>query len=277
MPLVKLNSTVLDSSLWIDIPGRNVFLTALLMARPITTERELATYNVHAFVEEKFTVPTGLYGFVEASGKAIAAKTGFAEDMAMKALERLCSPDPDSRSKAWEGRRMVRVEGGYILLNYAAFYEKDLTAADRQRRHREKKKPKSKMVGKVQLKSWNEFDIFWEAYPRKEAKAVAQKSWNKLMPLDDAEANALIEKIITALEAHKRTDQWTKDDGKFIPYPATWLNQRRWEDEVTPATKSSDDIQGSWKTVRSDEQAAVEEGSEAGQAAIHDDPFSDLD
>ena len=32
---------------------------------------------------------------------------------------------------------------------------------------------------------------------------------------------------------HKRLDQWKKDSGRFVPYPATWLNNRRWEDELS--------------------------------------------
>jgi hypothetical protein len=260
MPSIKLNSTVLDSSLWVDVPGRNIFLTALLMARPVTTEKELVTFNVYALVETEFIVPPGLYGFVEASGKAIAQKTGFEEKLAMKALERLCAPDPDSRSKEWAGQRMARVEGGYLLLNYGAFYEKDATAAVRQKRFRAAKK-KSHGKGKVVLISYNDFDIFWEAYPRKTAKATALKSWQKLMPDD-----ALVNTIITALEVHKQSPQWVKEEGQFIPHPATWLNQRRWEDAVTTLTKSTEDVQGSWKQ-------PTTPGVEEGQSIIEGGPF----
>jgi hypothetical protein len=49
----------------------------------------------------------------------------------------------------------------------------------------------------------------------------------------------LFASIIAGLERAKESEQWIKDDGKFIPYAATWLNKRRWEDEesdtnVTP-------------------------------------------
>lgn len=74
------------------------------------------------------------------------------------------------------------------------------------------------------------FAAFWSAYPRKDSKAKAQASWDKLKP--DKE---LVSRIMTALEQHKRSDQWNRDGGQYIPYPATWLNQRRWEDEgITP-------------------------------------------
>ena len=39
--------------------------------------------------------------------------------------------------------------------------------------------------------------------------------------------------ICAAVENYKETDQWKKDNGQFIPYPATWLHQERWKDEIT--------------------------------------------
>lgn len=69
------------------------------------------------------------------------------------------------------------------------------------------------------------FDDFWKTYPKKVSKNNALKAWKKLNPNDD-----LIKKILSALEEQKQSPQWQKDNGQFIPYPATWLNNRRWED-----------------------------------------------
>jgi uncharacterized protein YdaU (DUF1376 family) len=70
------------------------------------------------------------------------------------------------------------------------------------------------------------FSAFWEPYPRKQAKADAIKAWSKLNPDD-----ALQARIVAAVAAQKNNGQWSKENGKFIPYPATWLTGRRWEDE----------------------------------------------
>lgn len=70
------------------------------------------------------------------------------------------------------------------------------------------------------------FDRFWGAYPRKVSKADARKAFAKLNP-----DTALVEDMLRALDWQKRLPEWTKDGGQFIPYPATWLNARRWEDE----------------------------------------------
>lgn len=72
-----------------------------------------------------------------------------------------------------------------------------------------------------------DFEHFWRAYPRKVAKASARKAWFKLKPSPELQAV-----ILDAVARHSRQDQWTKDKGKFIPHPATWLNGERWEDET---------------------------------------------
>ena len=68
------------------------------------------------------------------------------------------------------------------------------------------------------------FDVFWKAYPKKTGKEAARKSF--------ARAKADIGTMLSALEAQKQSEQWTKNNGQFIPNPTTWLNQGRWEDEV---------------------------------------------
>ena len=68
-----------------------------------------------------------------------------------------------------------------------------------------------------------EFEQFWSTYPKKESKATAAVSFNKIPP-DTLPA------IIAALSWQCKLDQWKKDGGQFVPMPATYLNQRRWED-----------------------------------------------
>ena len=68
------------------------------------------------------------------------------------------------------------------------------------------------------------FDAFWSAYPKKTGKEAARKSF--------ARAKADIGTMLSALEVQKQSEQWTKNNGQFIPNPTTWLNQGRWEDEV---------------------------------------------
>lgn len=70
------------------------------------------------------------------------------------------------------------------------------------------------------------FDDFWKAYPKKKAKADAEKAWNSKAVEGDKHIHA----ILSAIERQKQSTDWQKDNGKFIPFPATWLRGRRWED-----------------------------------------------
>lgn len=70
-----------------------------------------------------------------------------------------------------------------------------------------------------------DFVSFWNAYPRKVAKPAALKAWRKLAP--DAQTLA---SMLAAIKRELGAEQWQRDNGSFIPHPATWLNNRRWED-----------------------------------------------
>lgn len=76
------------------------------------------------------------------------------------------------------------------------------------------------------------FDRFWTVYPRKRSKGQAEQAWAKLQPDD-----ALLGAMLTAIEQAKRTPDWIKDRGKFIPYPSTWLKAKGWEDEYAAPTQ----------------------------------------
>lgn len=74
------------------------------------------------------------------------------------------------------------------------------------------------------------FDEFWSAYPKKKAKEAARKAWVKLKPDE-----TLGKEIIQAVMESAKTKDWLKENGKYIPYPATYLNGKRWEDERNDA------------------------------------------
>ena len=76
------------------------------------------------------------------------------------------------------------------------------------------------------------FAQFWAIYPRHVAKQAALKAWKKVAP-----QNGLVETILQAVRVQRSGADWQRDDGQYIPHPATWLNQHRWEDE--PAAKNN--------------------------------------
>jgi len=70
----------------------------------------------------------------------------------------------------------------------------------------------------------SDFERFWSLYPKKMAKPEALKAWAKIKPLE-------VPLILEVLPIAKRSKDWVKEGGQFIPYPATWLNRRQWEDD----------------------------------------------
>lgn len=87
-----------------------------------------------------------------------------------------------------------------------------------------------------------DFDLFWDAYPRKVGKGAARRSW-----LSSNGNRPAMSTLLSALEQQKRSEQWTKDSGQYIPHPSTWLNQERWDDLVTSTTSSKSRRASSWR------------------------------
>lgn len=78
------------------------------------------------------------------------------------------------------------------------------------------------------------FEIFWTAYPRKDNRRKAIQAWDKLKP-----DNPLCQVMYAALLRQKESEQWTRDNGRYIPMFPTWINGRRWEDQgVDPSLLS---------------------------------------
>lgn len=69
----------------------------------------------------------------------------------------------------------------------------------------------------------DDFDAFWSAYPRRQAKADARKAWMQTAPIRPA-----IDVIIASIAA--QMELWRESEPKYIPLPATWLRGERWDD-----------------------------------------------
>lgn len=81
------------------------------------------------------------------------------------------------------------------------------------------------VAGGGALAAWREFDQFWLRYPRKVSKETSRRAWAKLTPAERSAA-------VASLNLH--VAQWTASgtEKQFIPHPSTWLNAKRWEDEL---------------------------------------------
>jgi len=71
------------------------------------------------------------------------------------------------------------------------------------------------------------FDSFWRAYPRRLARQQCWGIWLEIRP--DVKT---LECMLAAIARAKRSLQWQRKEGQFIPGPKTWLAERRWDDDL---------------------------------------------
>ena len=71
----------------------------------------------------------------------------------------------------------------------------------------------------------DQFNQFWAIYPKKQSKLDARKKFDKAMKI------ATLPELLESLNKQKLSLDWTKEDGRYIPQPSTWLNKGMWLDE----------------------------------------------
>lgn len=212
-------------------------------------------------------------GIIDLTPSSISRRTGIPIEHIEAGIKALEDEDPYSRTPEEGGRRIVRLDDhrpwGWRIVNHQKYKQmasyEDKKRADRERIAAKREKEKSQPVATCRNlslevvnvahtdtdtdtdnktpcspKSVNEYSDdfieFWKHYPKKKNKGAAWKAWKKIKR--PKETLALIQ---TALVWQKRTSQWVKDGGQFIPNPSTYLNAKGWEDEKDgcPAGKKS--------------------------------------
>ena len=221
-------------------------------------------------VFQQLLILSDQHGVVDMTPEAISRITNIPCDIISHGLIKLAEPDPYSRTAKNEGRRIELLAPsrpwGWQIVNHR--YYRDLTSrADRNEKRRieissqrqAKKVKKSNMSQSVlnvphtdtdtdtdtdinkRLKTLaqkefcaSSFEEFWEQYPRKKSKGQAEKAWLKIKPDEQ-----LVARIFAKIEQAKKSGDWQKDGGAYIPYPATWLNAKGWEDEYAERKDNS--------------------------------------
>ena len=202
-------------------------------------------------------------GRVEGSIPGLAHIAGITTTECEASFTKLMSPDPYSRSKENEGRRVEEVDGGWLILNRKKYRDKSHDRTEYYRQYREQKKQtnatcahsvrntlqhkitqtkkETKKETKTNIPLKNDFDFCRKIYPGSkrcldtEYKLFQnQRDWQEVLPL----LKPAIEKQILTI--------WKDAEKKFIPHFKTWLSQRRWElelnapEQITPTTKPID-------------------------------------
>jgi len=129
----------------------------------------------------------------------------------------------------------VSLPNQYILGGVGQNLADGGSKSDRQVGQNLATKQEDKPVIKPSKSSDPLFVEFWKAYPRKTNKDFAEKVFAKLK-VDDV----LLTKMIQAIHVQNRS-VWKDKEQQYIPHPSTWLNGKRWEDEVVAKPMSASD------------------------------------
>lgn len=231
---------------------------------------------------------------VELNTRILAATLGTSAEDVDKAIEFLSSPDPQSRSEEHEGRRLIK-EGAFLyhVVNAAKYQSlRDDDARREYQRELMRKKRKGdpnygrkklndkgkKRLGVVshgepqlahedvevdvevkQLSSreraadlQNQIQQLYQAYPRREGKGAALKAIEKALQAAGIPFEQLLERV------KKFASSPAGNAGRFVPHPATWFNQRRFEDDPKEWSRANQQ-----STQPSTKGAAFQSGTQA--------------
>lgn len=190
-------------------------------------------------------------GVVDMTPQAIAARTSIPLEIIAKGLDVLGAPDPYTRTPGEDGRRIVLLDEhrpwGWRLVNHGKYMRlrnaEQKRTADRERIADKRNKNKdvasvSQGVANVAHSDSDSvnplgggFEKFWTSWPRserKEAKGKCSVAWAK----GGLERHAGT--ILAHVESLKSSEQWKRENGRYIPAPLVYLNQRRWEGADPP-------------------------------------------
>lgn len=221
----RMDNTLMDGLMAIDLPARELKV-ALYIAK--------ATINFQA-------------GAVRIKATEVAKATNLHPDVASKAISHLlkrrvihreggargeismCDPkewvfyEGPSQTNRSESAHVVRIGpvASQTKTDDSLLYSKNKTPYVTLPSEEITCPPKS------EIDPGEMFARFWKLYPRKVGKDKALKAWGKLKLTAD-----LYDLIVAALAKHVQQKAWTRDGGQFIPHAATWLNGKRWEDEI---------------------------------------------
>lgn len=224
---IKLYGRILDSSIMeYSIPARLFFYQAL-----VASDNAGRLFGTTAALARRFNMP---------------------EESVIQSIEDLAAPDPESKNKEYEGSRLVQVGPQEYLVVSKRDYNPDPTNAERQERFRNARNASNAGVTESNARYGNndrgeerreekterytpQFEgVFWGIFPRKVGKAAALRAWARLSETDRLLASDGVGCLAEAWRVRPSAEL------RYCPYPATWLNDRRWEDkpEPTPAIEA---------------------------------------
>jgi hypothetical protein len=215
---IKLFRIIMDHPDWLSEPftRAQAWVDILL----------LANHKV-GFIRKRGILIEVQRGQLGHSEETLAARWKWSREKVRRFLGQLKADGQISRNPVQQNPKLSCL---ISVVNYEA-YQSNETTNETTEKHQTVQEQECKKKKKEYSPS---FLTFWSAYPRKVGKDEAYRTWQKRngdMPSIDG--------ILASISKQKTSAQWQKDGGQFIPHPATWLNQGRWNDEIPEEMKKS--------------------------------------
>jgi len=157
----------------------------------------------------------------EIEGRESIAFDFIAEDIdrGKEAYQQKCDKNRENAQNRWGSQKADASEGMRPYANVSEPMPTDAKHAKENQNQNQKQKPRKGYID-------GRFTAFWDAYPKHVKKQDAEKAWLRLNPSEE-----LTQTIINHVLKMRASPDWQKEQGKYIPYPASYLNGKRWEDE----------------------------------------------
>ena len=148
-----------------------------------------------------------------------------------------CLITDDNKPTAWSKRQFASDSSTSRVLKHRELAKQDCNVSETSQIQIQIQNKDSCASPAKREDAMKSFPKFWDAYPKKKNKGDAEKAWKSVKPADE-----LLTQILDAVEVAKRGDDWRKESGKYIPYPASWLRAKGWEDGGTAQTAQVFDV-----------------------------------
>jgi len=211
---IKLYRELIEKPIWLNSTPehKSIIITLLLMANHKPNDWEWCgkKFNVN-----KGQFVTSLESIRKKTGKGISIQN---MRSCLKRLKKLHF----ATNKSTKSGRLI------TIINWGSYQPKEkkatkIVTVEQQRSNKGATPNKNERKKEKELYPPT-FIKFWEAYPKKKGKGAALKAYKNIK-----DPNPTLNDILLSLSVQIKTEEW--QNKKYIPYPATWLNQRRWEDE----------------------------------------------
>lgn len=149
------------------------------------------------------------------------------------------SKDDEAKTKTESGlnqnKKCLKAESDLVISNKNKDKNKNKNIEQEEEIEVEVEEEKEKEKPSANIYTSDRFNQFWQIYPKKVGKKAALTAWKRANITDE-----IFQKILDVIDKQKNSEQWQKNNGQFIPNPATWINQGRWDDEPVRAKSPND-------------------------------------